>query len=649
MSQVTAKEKRQWRKSALSAAVSDGEIAAKQLPGGFTEQGLNNSSLPNLVDSHDRAYEGRIASWAISFERLLLDPLGVQFFTAFLKKEFSEENILFYQACQDMQEIPGSCTVQLQAKARDIYSKFLSDSAATPVNVDSQAQISDACLQKVHPSMFSLQQQQIFNLMKFDSYTRFLKSEVYQDCLRAEVEGHSVPCGTLTHSSPVVCITSPERANIRKTMRKNKEGNEEEDGQSVLGNIMLWPQIWGSIGRTPKRTEDIVGQAVQTALLGNATIKQGGLVPTSTQSPSVTRASSTEKDLNNEQSGTGQFCRVQLPDSSSAVISVQAGLSVRDALSGLTEKRSLKLIALDVFLLKGMKALDLETDSEMLTNKEIRLEKRVLFRLDMNSMGKAVGVKAKQGKPIVQVLQSVLSKYGIQQDCDNFTAHLFGKQELLDMSGDVLSLDGLHVVMDVKNPGDQAGKVMAGKQKLRETHSIPGSRAVKEAESLYEDVRQSRKKKEGDEWLDLLSKAQRRRADDQRGLLRKEDLVLPDFLKMVSSGEESPASSDAEYTSSNSELHGSPLRNTPSASHSATSLDHNATVKLRSHAQPVGVALSSPDRARTSPAHRRSVSSSASLQTPTQNITSASSDEQIIEMPYAHNCAGWQSPEKRTS
>uniref|UniRef100_A0A8C4X1W7 Uncharacterized protein n=1 Tax=Eptatretus burgeri TaxID=7764 RepID=A0A8C4X1W7_EPTBU len=219
------------------------------------------------------------------------------------------------------------------------------------------------------------------------------------------------------------------------------------------------------------------------------------------------------------------------------------------------------------------------------------------------------------------------------------------------MSGDVLTLDGQHVVMDIKNLGDQAGKVTAGKQKLRETHSIPGSRAVKEAESLYEDVRQSRRKKEGDEWLDLLSKAQRRRADDQRGLLRKEDLVLPDFLKMVSSGEESPASSDVGYTSSNSELDGSPLRNASSASPAATSRDRTSTVKQRGHVQPVGVTLSSPDRAHTSPGvhHRRSVSSSASLQTPSQNITSASSDEQIIEMPYVPNCAGWQSPEKTTS
>lgn len=34
---------------------------------------------------------------------------------------------------------------------------------------------------------------QIFNLMKFDSYSRFLKSWLYQECLRAEVDGRPLP------------------------------------------------------------------------------------------------------------------------------------------------------------------------------------------------------------------------------------------------------------------------------------------------------------------------------------------------------------------------------------------------------------------------------------------------------------------------
>lgn len=34
---------------------------------------------------------------------------------------------------------------------------------------------------------------QIFNLMKFDSYSRFLKSSLYQECMRAEVDGRPLP------------------------------------------------------------------------------------------------------------------------------------------------------------------------------------------------------------------------------------------------------------------------------------------------------------------------------------------------------------------------------------------------------------------------------------------------------------------------
>jgi regulator of G-protein signaling len=41
--------------------------------------------------------------------------------------------------------------------------------------------------------MFEKAQSQIFQLMKYDSYTRFLKSNMYKDCIMNEMEGKSIP------------------------------------------------------------------------------------------------------------------------------------------------------------------------------------------------------------------------------------------------------------------------------------------------------------------------------------------------------------------------------------------------------------------------------------------------------------------------
>lgn len=38
--------------------------------------------------------------------------------------------------------------------------------------------------------------------MKFDSYTRFLKSQLYQECILAEVEGRALPDAQQVPSSP---------------------------------------------------------------------------------------------------------------------------------------------------------------------------------------------------------------------------------------------------------------------------------------------------------------------------------------------------------------------------------------------------------------------------------------------------------------
>lgn len=120
----------------------------------------SNASLPS-VQSCRRLRERRVASWAVSFERLLQDPLGVRYFSDFLRKEFSEENILFWQACEYFNHVPAHDKKELSYRAREIFSKFLGSKATTPVNIDSQAQLADDILSAPHPDMFKEQQLQV--------------------------------------------------------------------------------------------------------------------------------------------------------------------------------------------------------------------------------------------------------------------------------------------------------------------------------------------------------------------------------------------------------------------------------------------------------------------------------------------------------
>nr|XP_060624511.1 regulator of G-protein signaling 10 [Anolis sagrei ordinatus] len=115
--------------------------------------------------------------WATSLENLLEDREGVKRFREFLKGEFSEENVLFWLACEEFKKIKDK--KQIKTKANEIYMTFLSSKASFQVNVEGQSRLDESILEEPHPLMFQRLQDQIFNLMKYDSYSRFLKSDMF--------------------------------------------------------------------------------------------------------------------------------------------------------------------------------------------------------------------------------------------------------------------------------------------------------------------------------------------------------------------------------------------------------------------------------------------------------------------------------------
>lgn len=62
--------------------------------------------------------EKRVKRWAISIEELVSDPTGLQEFTAYLRKEYSHENIRFWIAVNDLRRSAHS---QIPRKVKEIY------------------------------------------------------------------------------------------------------------------------------------------------------------------------------------------------------------------------------------------------------------------------------------------------------------------------------------------------------------------------------------------------------------------------------------------------------------------------------------------------------------------------------------------------
>ncbi|TTI61473.1 Regulator of G-protein signaling 12 [Bagarius yarrelli] len=446
----------------FQTVASDGERGGMERHGFGSINSLeSNSSLPS-VTTHRSLSDRRVAAWAVSFERLLQDPVGVRYFSEFLKKEFSEENILFWQACEYFSQVPEHDKKQLSQKAREIYNSFLSSKATTPVNIDSQAQLADDVLTAPNPDMFKQPQLQIFNLMKFDSYARFLKSSLYQECILAEVEGrplpdpHHVPCSPAPSKHSFISERSTF-STPKKDTRKPRTGRSSDDlrdDPDRRNGIFSWYRN-RSFGKGPKKRE-------------------------------IT-------DFNYT-SGVDQ-------------------------------------------------------DSMTLSSRDLRIEKRTLFRLDLVPINRSVGLKAKPTKPVAEVLRPVVAKYGLR--LNDLVARISGEIEPLDLGLPISNLDGLRVVLEHSEPLTDKSKSLPSKtlgpsltsrgQSTQGDHQRPSEKPIKGEEGDKPSISETQQKKKGNkfhlddaeaEFFELLSRAQSSRADDQRGLLRKEDLVLPEFLRL---------------------------------------------------------------------------------------------------------------------
>uniref|UniRef100_A0A8D2HRK8 Regulator of G protein signaling 11 n=1 Tax=Urocitellus parryii TaxID=9999 RepID=A0A8D2HRK8_UROPR len=127
----------------------------------------------------------RVERWGFSFRELLDDPMGRAHFMDFLQKEFSAENLSFWEACE---ELRFGGQAQIPTLVDTVYQQFLAPGAAHWVNIDSRTM--ERTLEGLHqPHRYVLDDAQlhIYMLMKKDSYPRFMKSDMYQGLLAEAV------------------------------------------------------------------------------------------------------------------------------------------------------------------------------------------------------------------------------------------------------------------------------------------------------------------------------------------------------------------------------------------------------------------------------------------------------------------------------
>ncbi|XP_053498444.1 regulator of G-protein signaling 14a isoform X2 [Ictalurus furcatus] len=489
--------------SNLTQAVSDGELNMSRLSSTGSSPSLSSGSAGGEAPSGVDGPASRVVGWAVCFERLMEDAVGVRYFTDFLKSEVSDENILFWQACEKFQKIPPTNLDELKKQARSIYDLYLSENSFNAVNIDDTARTNESDLENPTPEMFSKAQQQIYKLMKMDSYARFVRSSLYQNCMLAGVEGRPLP--DLVSQNKCVTPTSGRKMCEQSTNVKTPSSDSKANKKKKL-------EKRGSWGDVSYRQVTVSRQESQISVKSSSSVELGSLsnrseVPDGCPSPVGSEPNSSVR--------ADKYCCVFMPDGTASLAPARPGLTLRDMLSSLCEKRGFPMKDVVIYLqgkdknvCQKQQPLSLDQDSSVLQDQQVTLEVRITFMLEIVFTGKTIGIVAKSSKTLGDAISSVLQKHQLRLQDAIITVS--GSKEPLNMDTTVLRLANKTLCLDqVKNGGD-----------------VKGNPAVERGRAS------TRPKNEVEGLVEILNRVQCSRADDQRGLLTKEQLELPSFLQV---------------------------------------------------------------------------------------------------------------------
>ncbi|XP_011315467.1 regulator of G-protein signaling 17 [Fopius arisanus] len=168
-----------------NSGVASGDIVTSDHGGDMTVSSAGNGldGLDGLDSTPECCGLEEVRSWGTSFDKLMRSGAGRKLFREFLKSEYSEENIAFWLACEQLKR--ESNPEKIEEKARYIYEDYISILSPKEVSLDSRVrEIVNRNMVEPTPHTFDEAQLQIYTLMHRDSYPRFVNSDIFRRVAR---------------------------------------------------------------------------------------------------------------------------------------------------------------------------------------------------------------------------------------------------------------------------------------------------------------------------------------------------------------------------------------------------------------------------------------------------------------------------------
>ena len=102
-------------------------------------------------------------------------------FRVFLRSEFSEENMVFFLACE---ELKRTRSFRVGPRARRIFKTFIEDNSPQEVNLDYETKkhIMES-MRTPNRNIFDAAQRKVREMMAADAYPRFIRSDFYKSLI----------------------------------------------------------------------------------------------------------------------------------------------------------------------------------------------------------------------------------------------------------------------------------------------------------------------------------------------------------------------------------------------------------------------------------------------------------------------------------